>query len=87
MKSLFSFVLRLLLLAAALFWATAAVPIGITAIFVAAVLYAFGIMRPDQVAQAFAKDSVVFIFGVLAMSRGITRTGLCLLYTSPSPRD
>jgi sodium-dependent dicarboxylate transporter 2/3/5 len=65
-----------LLLAAALFWATAAVPIGITAIFVAAVLYAFGIMRPDQVAQAFAKDSVVFIFGVLAMSRVITRTGL-----------
>jgi sodium-dependent dicarboxylate transporter 2/3/5 len=59
-----------------MFWATGAVPIGITAIFVAAVLYAFGIMRPDQVAQAFAKDSVVFIFGVLALSRVITRTGL-----------
>ena len=65
-----------LLVAAATFWATGAVPIGITAIFVAAVLYAFGIMRPDQVAQAFAKDSVVFIFGVLALSRVITRTGL-----------
>lgn len=65
-----------LLLAGAMYWATGAVPIGITAIFVAAALYAFGIMRPDQVAQAFAKDSVIFIFGVLAMSRVITRTGL-----------
>ena len=43
---------------------------------VAVVMSVGGLMRPDQVAQAFAKDSVVFIFGVLALSRVMTRTGL-----------
>ncbi|HKJ02303.1 MAG TPA: response regulator, partial [Longimicrobiales bacterium] len=61
---------------AALFWATGAVPVAVTTIFVAASLYFFGIFRPDGVAQAFAKDAVLFIFGVLALSKGVTRTGL-----------
>lgn len=65
-----------LIFTAALFWASGAVPIGITALIVASVMYGFGIMRPDKIAQAFAKDSVLFIFGVLAFSRVITRTGL-----------
>ncbi len=60
----------------ALFWATGAVPVAVTTIFVAASFYLFGIFRPDGVAQAFAKDAVLFIFGVLAMSKAITRTGL-----------
>ena len=65
-----------LILTAALLWASGAVPIGITALIVAVVMYVGGVMRPDYIAQAFAKDSVVFIFGVLMLSRVITSTGL-----------
>jgi len=64
------------LVTAALFWATAAVPIGITALFVGSTMYFFGVLRPDDVAKAFAKDAVIFIFGVLAISQAITKTGL-----------
>lgn len=64
------------LVTAALFWATGAVPIGITALFVGASMYFFGVLRPDDVARAYAKDAVVFIFGVLAISQAITKTGL-----------
>ena len=64
------------LVTAALFWATGAVPIGITALFVGASMYFFGVLRPDDVAMAFAKDAVVFIFGVLAISQAISKTGL-----------
>jgi sodium-dependent dicarboxylate transporter 2/3/5 len=65
-----------LLIAAALFWASGAVPVGVTALFVAAGMYLFDVLRPDDIASAFAKDAVIFIFGVLAMSKAITKTGL-----------
>lgn len=65
-----------LILVAALFWATGAVPMGVTALVVAVVMYAAGVMRPDGIAQAFAKDAVVFIFGVLVLSQVIVGTGL-----------
>lgn len=65
-----------LILTAILFWASGAVPLGITALMVAVGMYAGGVMRPDYIAQAFAKDSVVFIFGVLMLSRVVTSTGL-----------
>jgi solute carrier family 13 (sodium-dependent dicarboxylate transporter), member 2/3/5 len=61
---------------AAMFWATGAVPVAVTTLFIATTLYFFGIFKPDGVAQAFAKDAVFFIFGVLALSKAITRTGL-----------
>ncbi len=61
---------------AALFWATGAVPVAVTTLFIAASLYIFDIFKPDGVAQAFAKDAVFFIFGVLALSKAITKTGL-----------
>jgi len=64
------------ILVSALFWATGAVPVAVTSLFVAASLYFFGIFKPDGVAQAFAKDAPLFIFGVLALSKAITRTGL-----------
>ncbi|MFP4529406.1 MAG: SLC13 family permease [Candidatus Kapaibacterium sp.] len=63
------------LIVAALFWATGAIPIGITALLIGVFMYFFGIMRPDDIAQAYVKDSVVFIFGVLAFSTAITKTG------------
>ena len=65
-----------ILLVAAVFWATGAVPVAVTTLFIAASLYFFGIFKPDGVAQAFAKDAVFFIFGVLALSKAITKTGL-----------
>jgi len=65
-----------LLILAAFFWGTGAIPIGFTAILIAAVLYWFQIMPPELVARSFLKDSVLFIFGVLAMSVGIAKTGL-----------
>ncbi|MFH1842353.1 MAG: SLC13 family permease, partial [bacterium] len=33
-------------------------------------------LRPDDVAKAYAKDAVIFIFGVLVLSRVISHTGL-----------
>ncbi len=64
------------LVVAALFWASGAMPIGVTALLVGAIMYLLQVLRPDDVAQAYAKDSVIFIFGVLAMSAVITKTGL-----------
>ena len=64
------------LIVAALFWATTALPIGITSLLVGVVMYWFGVLPPNDVAKAFATDAVVFIFGVLAMSIAIGNTGL-----------
>lgn len=65
-----------LLFLAAFFWGVGAIPIGFTAILVGVILYWFSIMPPELVAKSFAKDSVLFIFGVLALSIGIEKTGL-----------
>ena len=65
-----------ILLVTALLWATGALPIGITAILVGALMYLFAIFPPDMVAAAYAKDAVFFIAGVLALSAGIAKTGL-----------
>ncbi len=69
-------VMLAVILVSALFWATGAVPVAVTALLVAASLYFFGVFKPDAVAQSFAKDAPLFIFGVLAMSKAITKTGL-----------
>lgn len=80
------------LVVAALFWATGAIPIGITALLVGVLMYFFAILPPSQVAKAYAKDSVFFIFGVLALAAAISKTGLdrrigiLLLGTSTSLR-
>ncbi len=81
-----------LLVVAALFWATGAIPIGFTALLVGVIMYFFGVFPPSLVAKAYAKDSVIFIFGVLALSVAIGKTGLdrrigiLLLGTSTSLR-
>jgi sodium-dependent dicarboxylate transporter 2/3/5 len=64
------------LVVAALFWASGAIPIGITALLVGAMMILFGVLPPSLAAQAYAKDSVVFIFGVLAISAAVSKTGL-----------
>ena len=58
------------------FWASGAIPIGMTALTVCALMYFFGVLPPDKLASAFAKDSVIFIFGVLAIGNAIGKTGL-----------
>ena len=65
-----------ILVIAALFWASGAVPIGITALSVGVLMYFLGVLRPDDVAKAYFKDAVVFIFGVIAMATAIGKTGL-----------
>ncbi len=64
------------LVVAALFWATGAMPIGITALLVGVLMYFFGVLPPSAVAKAYAKDSVIFIFGVLAFAAALSKTGL-----------
>ena len=64
------------LVVAVLLWATAAIPVGMTALLVGVFMYFFEVLPPDQVAKAYAKDAVVFIFGVLAVSAAITKSGL-----------
>ncbi|CAN2041162.1 solute carrier family 13 (sodium-dependent dicarboxylate transporter), member 2/3/5 [Candidatus Magnetomoraceae bacterium gMMP-15] len=64
------------LVVAALFWATGAIPIGITALLVGVLMYFFGVFPPSMVAKAYAKDAVIFIFGVLALAAAISKTGL-----------
>ena len=65
-----------ILILAALFWATGAVPVGITALSVGVLMYFLGILKPDDIAKAYAKDAVIFIFGVLSLSVAISKTGL-----------
>ncbi len=57
-----------ILIVAALFWASGAVPVGITALLVGTIMYLFEVLSPNKIAQAYAKDAVFFIFGVLAMA-------------------
>lgn len=64
------------LVVAALFWATGAIPVGITALLVGVIMYFFEVFPPERVAQAYAKDEVIFIFGVLSISLALTKTGL-----------
>ncbi|MFH1537790.1 MAG: SLC13 family permease [bacterium] len=64
------------LVVAALFWATGAIPVGMTALLVGVLMYFFGVLPPDMVAKAYAKDAVIFIFGVLAISSAVSKTGL-----------
>jgi len=80
------------LVVAALFWATGAIPVGMTALLVGVLMCFCGVLPPNEVAKAYAKDAVIFIFGVLAISVAITKTGLdrrlgmLLLGTSTSLR-
>lgn len=61
---------------AALLWAAGAVPVGVTALIVGMIMYFLGVLRPDDIAKAYAKDAVIFIFGVLAIASAISKTGL-----------
>ena len=64
------------LFVAALVWGTGALPIGIMALAIGMLMYFFGVFKPEVVADAYAKDAVIFIMGVIALAKGIAKTGL-----------
>ncbi len=65
-----------LLLTVALLWGTEAIPLGATNFMVAVMLYIFMILPLDRISQAFMKDAVFFIGGVLCVAAGVSITGL-----------
>ena len=65
-----------LLVMVCLFWATGALPLGITSLTVGLTMYLFSVYPPDLIAKAHVKDPVIFVVGVMALAAGIRKTGL-----------
>ena len=55
---------------------TEALPLGATDILVGVLLYLFSILPINEISQAYMKDAVFFIFGILAVAVGVAKTGL-----------
>ena len=65
-----------ILIVAAMFWGTEALPIAGTVTLVAVLMYAFDILPPSEIPKAFMQDAVFFILGILAVAVGVSKTGL-----------
>jgi sodium-dependent dicarboxylate transporter 2/3/5 len=65
-----------LLLFCAFLWGTEALSLGATDLLVAVMLYVFAILPLNDIAKAFGQDAVFFIFGILAVAVGVSKTGL-----------
>ena len=65
-----------ILLVAALLWGTESLPIGGTVVLVAVLMYVFGILTVNEIPKAFMNDAVFFIFGILVVASGVSKTGL-----------
>ena len=65
-----------ILIVAALFWRTEALPIAGTVSLVAVLMYAFKILPGNEIPGAFMQDVVFFILGILAVAVGVSKTGL-----------
>ncbi len=65
-----------LLFTVALLWGTEAIPLGATDFLVAIILYVFSILPLNKISQAYFKDAVFFIGGVLCVAAGVSITGL-----------
>jgi sodium-dependent dicarboxylate transporter 2/3/5 len=57
-------------------WGTEAIFLGATDILVAVLLYLFGILPIEEISKAYMQDAVFFIFGILAVAVGVSKTGL-----------
>jgi sodium-dependent dicarboxylate transporter 2/3/5 len=57
-------------------WGTEAIFLGATDILVAVMLYLFGILPIEEISKAYMQDAVFFIFGILAVAVGVSKTGL-----------
>jgi sodium-dependent dicarboxylate transporter 2/3/5 len=69
-------IMVLLLFFCAFLWGTEALPLGATDLIPAVVLYLFAILPLNDIAQAYMQDAVFFIFGILAVAVGVSKTGL-----------
>jgi len=65
-----------ILVLSAVFWASGALPVGITAFLACVMLYLFNVLTPNDIARAHAKDAVIFVMGVLGLAAAIAKTGL-----------
>ena len=65
-----------ILFVAAFLWGTEAIPLGATDLLVGSLLYLFAVLPLDSISKAYMKDAVFFIFGVLAIAVGASKTGL-----------
>jgi len=65
-----------LLFTVALLWGTEAIPLGATDFLVGIMLYIFTVLPLDKISQAYFKDAVFFIGGVLCVAAGVAVTGL-----------
>jgi len=61
---------------AAFLWGTESLPLGATDILVGVLMYLFAILPINDISQAYMKDAVFFIFGILAVAVGVAKTGL-----------
>ena len=66
----------LLLLLCAYLWGTESLPLGATDLLVAVIMYVFAVMPINDIARAYMQDAVFFIFGILAVAVGVSKTGL-----------
>jgi sodium-dependent dicarboxylate transporter 2/3/5 len=69
-------VMVLILFLSAFLWCTEALPIGATDILVAALLYLFAVLPVNEISKAYMSDAVFFVFGILAVAVGVSKTGL-----------
>jgi len=65
-----------ILFLAAFLWGTEALPLGATDIMVGVLIYLFAILPINEISRAYMKDAVFFIFGILAVAVGVSKTGL-----------
>lgn len=65
-----------ILFLAAFLWGTEALPLGATDVLVGVMLYIFAILPINEISEAYMSDAVFFIFGILAVAVGISKTGL-----------
>jgi sodium-dependent dicarboxylate transporter 2/3/5 len=57
-------------------WGTEALPLGGTDILVGVMLYLFHILPIQEISKAYMQDAVFFIFGILVVAVGVSKTGL-----------
>ena len=57
-------------------WGTEALPLGATDILVGVMLYLFHVLPIEEISKAYMQDAVFFIFGILVVAVGVSKTGL-----------
>ena len=75
----------------AVWWIFEPIPIPATSLLPIALLPMFGVLTPAEVGAAYGNPLVLLLMGGFILSTAMEKSGahrrVCLLYTSPSPRD